>query len=70
ATVVLQKSRLLVYLHLDPGALLPLPPNARDVREIGHWGTGDLEITLSSVGELDALKPLLMQAYEGRASRS
>jgi len=40
------------------------------VREIGHWGTGDLEITLSSVGELDALKPLLMQAYEGRAART
>jgi predicted transport protein len=70
ATVVLQKSRLLVYLHLDPSTLAPLPPNARDVREIGHWGTGDLEITLSSVGELDALKPLLMQAYEGRAART
>ena len=70
ATVVLQKSRLLVYLHLDSGAISPLPPNARDVREIGHWGTGDLEITLSSVDELDALKPLLMQAYEGRAART
>ncbi len=70
ATVVLQKSRLLVYLHLDPSTLAPLPPNARDVREVGHWGTGDLEITLSSVGELDALKPLLMQAYEGRAART
>ena len=69
ATVVLQKSRLLVYLHLDPGALATLPPNARDVREIGHWGTGDLEITLGSIDELDALKPLLMQAYEGRSLR-
>lgn len=64
-TVVLQKSRALVYLHLDPCALTKLPPNAR---EIGHWGTGDLEITLGSVDELDDLKPLLQRAYEGRAS--
>ena len=30
ATVVLQKSRLLVYLHLDPGALATLPESTAE----------------------------------------
>lgn len=67
ATVVPQKARLLLYLHVDPDQVLPLPSNARDVRQQGHWGTGDLELTLASQTDLDAAKPLLLMAYEGRA---
>ncbi|MCV2355568.1 phage integrase N-terminal SAM-like domain-containing protein [Paucibacter sp. B2R-40] len=66
ATIVLQKNRLLLYLHLKPKQLGPLPPNARDVGEIGHWGTGDLEVSLVAQADLDAVKPLIMMAYEGR----
>ena len=67
ATVVPQKARLLLYLHVDPDQLLTLPPNARDVRQQGHWGTGDLELALASQADLDAAKPLILIAYEGRA---
>lgn len=38
ATVVAQKNRLLLYLHLDPEQLAPLLPIARDVSQQGHWG--------------------------------
>ncbi|MBD8527829.1 DUF5655 domain-containing protein [Pseudomarimonas arenosa] len=69
ASVVLQKKGLLVYLKLDPKALGPLPANARDVTHIGHWGTGDLEFSLSSLADLDAAKPFLTMAYEGRAPK-
>jgi ATP-dependent DNA helicase RecG len=34
---------------------------------IGHWGTGDLELTLRSMADLDAAKPFISAAYEGRA---
>lgn len=67
ATVVPQKTRLLVYLHVDPTQVLPLPSNGRDVRQQGHWGTGDLELSLASQSDLDAAKPLILLAYEGRA---
>lgn len=67
ATVVPQKARLLLYLHVDPVQLLPLPSNGRDVRQQGHWGTGDLELSLASQSDLDAAKPLILLAYEGRA---
>ena len=69
ATVVLQRNRLLLYLHLDPIQAVASLPNARDVSAIGHWGTGDLEIALSTLGDLDAVKPLIAAAYEGRVAK-
>lgn len=68
AAIVPQKNRLLMYLNLDPGKLLNLPANARDVRDLGHWATGDLEVSVASESEFDSLKPLILMAYEGRAS--
>lgn len=65
ATVVAQKNRLLLYLHLDPASLGSLPANARDVSQQGHWGTGDLELSLSSLADLDLTKPLILAAYHG-----
>lgn len=67
ASVVLQKNRLLLYLHLDAAAVLRTLANARDVSNLGHWGTGDLEVSLSSLEDLDAAKPFIAAAYEGRA---
>ncbi len=68
ATVVPQKNRLLLYLHLDPAEVAPLPANGQDVSQKGHWGTGDLELSLASPHDLDAAKPLIAMAYEGRAT--
>jgi predicted transport protein len=70
ATVVPQRNRLLLYLHVNPDQIAPLPANARDVRHSGHWGTGDLELSLTSQQDLDAAKPLLLMAYEGRGVAS
>lgn len=67
ATIVPQKGRLLLYLHLNPDQINPLPDNARDVRKSGHWGTGDLELSITSPADLDAAKPLMLKAYEGKA---
>lgn len=67
ATVVPQKNRLLLYLHLNPDLALPLPSNGRDVRNTGHWGTGDVELALTDTKDLDTAKPLIQQAYEGRS---
>lgn len=68
ATVVLHKKNcLLLYLHVDPATALAVLPNARDVTHIGHWGTGNLEVTISTMAGLDAVKPFINAAYEGRA---
>ncbi len=68
ATVVPQKGRLLLYLHLNVDQILPPPGIGRDVRNQGHWGTGDMELALSKAADLDLVKPLILQAYEGKAA--
>ena len=36
----------------------------RDVTHVGHLGLGDVDVRISSVGELDYVMPLIRQAYE------
>jgi predicted transport protein len=66
-TVVLhRKNCLLLYLHVDPATALRVLPTARDVTSIGHWGTSNLEVPITSQADLDAVKPFINAAYEGR----
>lgn len=61
---VRQKS-ILLYLRLNPDNYLEEQKAGlvRDVRNIGHWGTGDLEITLKSAEKLERIKYLIDQSY-------
>ena len=43
-TIEVQRQRLLLYLSLDPATAKPWNDEVmRDVREIGHYGMGDVE---------------------------
>jgi len=55
---------LRLHVRLDPNTVHLEEGFTRDVRAVGHWGTGDLEIVLRSPGDLDRAKPLLVRAYE------
>lgn len=59
-----QMRRLLLYVKLDPKKLGSLPDNARDVSEIGHYGTGDLELSIRTEDELNIAKPFIEMAYK------
>jgi predicted transport protein len=59
-----QKKCVLLYLKLAPKGLGVLPPIVRDVTEIGHFGTGDLEISLNSLEDFETAKPFIRKAYE------
>jgi predicted transport protein len=52
------------YLYLKAGAedLKNIPRNGRDVRKIGHFGTGDLEITITNQVELEESKQYVKRA--------
>jgi predicted transport protein len=48
-----QSRKLLIYIKTDPQSI-PLEPGfSRDVTKIGHFGTGNLEITLNSRSDLE-----------------
>ncbi len=59
-----QSSKLLVYLKIGPDRTQLEKGFSRDVRKVGHFGTGDLELTIRSRGDLEKAKPLLMKSYE------
>ncbi len=52
-----------VYLNLDPDNIAVKGLDTRDVRQIGHFGTGDLEITLKSKKDLSQARDLMEQSY-------
>ena len=59
-----QAKKLLVFLKIDPDSVQIEEGFTRDVRGIGHFGTGDLELTIKSMGDLEKAKPLLLRSYE------
>jgi len=56
-------NKMLVMLKVDPDTVALEEGFSRDVREIGHWGTGDLELTVRTLADLDKAKPLLERSY-------
>lgn len=58
------KSVVIAYLKVDPDKVDLLPGFTRDVRKVGHYGTGDLEVTISTPEDLERAKPLLQESYE------
>ncbi|TMJ16187.1 MAG: DUF91 domain-containing protein [Alphaproteobacteria bacterium] len=58
-----QLGKILVFVKVDPDTVDLQPGFTRDVRKIGHFGTGDLEITIASDSDLEKAKPLLDRAY-------
>jgi predicted transport protein len=59
-----QAAKLMVYLRIDPDTVPIEPGFTRDVRGIGHFGTGDLELTIQSFGDIEKAKPLFDLAYQ------
>lgn len=57
--------QLIVYVKVNPDSIELEEDFTRDVREIGHWGTGDLAIYLRSQADLQKALPLLQSSYEG-----
>ena len=53
-----------VFLKVEPTLDIIEDGFTRDVRQIGHYGTGDLEVTMRSLGDLERAKPLILRSYE------
>lgn len=58
------KQQVLVYVKVEPRPELIEAGFTRDVRGIGHYGTGDFEISIRSQEDLQKAIPLLEKSYE------
>lgn len=59
-----QSKTIVLYLTLDPAKIKLEKGFTRDVKNIGHWGTGDLEVTLKNFDDFERCKTLILKSYE------
>lgn len=55
--------QLKLFLPLNPSSVELIEGFSRDVRNIGHHGTGDLEVFIRTPEDLEKAKPLIERAY-------
>ncbi len=61
--VEVYQSSLLLHLRLNPDTVDLIPGFIEDVRNKGHWGTGDLRIILKSTEDFEKAQHLINRAY-------
>jgi predicted transport protein len=56
---------VIIYLKVNPKTLELDDGFSRDVSSIGHFGTGDLEVSLRTMDDFARAQPLIRRSYEG-----
>jgi predicted transport protein len=64
ASIILQAKNMLIIVKLNPDDVNLEPGFTRDIRKIGHFGTGNVEIRLQSKADLEKAKLLIAKSYE------
>ena len=59
-----QSRKIKVYVRVNPDTIHSQKGFSKDVRHIGHYGVGDLELTINNLDDFEKAKPLLLQSYE------
>lgn len=62
--VGVQAKRLVVAVKCPPTPENIIEGLTRDVRNIGHLGTGDMEITINTMDDFERAKPFLEKSYQ------
>ncbi len=59
-----QSRRIVLFVKVNPDDIQLEDGFTRDVRKIGHYGTGSLEISLKTDADLERAKEFLLKSYE------
>ena len=62
-TMEVYQAKMLINFRLNPDDY-ELSDTLRDVRNIGHWGCGDLQLIMRDRSEIEKAKELILKAYE------
>lgn len=57
------QAKMLIKFRLNPDDY-ELSDTLRDVRNIGHWGCGDLQLIMRDRSEIEKAKQLILKAYK------
>ncbi|MFO7867910.1 MAG: DUF5655 domain-containing protein [Bacteroidales bacterium] len=58
------KRKITLFLKLNPDEISDIPKQGRDVRNIGHYGTGDFELSIHNLSDFEEVKFLINEAYK------
>lgn len=58
------KKKITLYLKLNPLDISPFPTQGRDVRDIGHFGTGDFELSIYNINDFEETKHFINDAFK------
>jgi predicted transport protein len=57
-----RKNKVTLYLKLSSNEVENPPSLYRDMKDIGHFGTGDAQFSISSLDDFEATKPFIIKA--------
>lgn len=63
ACIEIYNKQIILFLKLNPETVELEAGFTRDMRNIGHYGTGDLQVTIKNETDFEKAKPLLERAY-------
>lgn len=63
ATVEIYNKKIVLHTRLNPDNF-NLSDKLRDVRNFGHWGSGDLQLIITSKDDITLAKELIKMSYE------
>ena len=64
AEIKTKKKEIILFLKVDFKKIDSPGKNVRDVSHIGHYGTGDTEVTIRSSEDLERVKYLIEESYQ------
>ncbi len=63
ACIEVYNKQIIIYLKLNPDTVILENGFTRDMRNVGHYGTGDLQITIKNNNDFEKAKSLIERAY-------
>lgn len=67
ACLEIQQGKIRMHLKLNPDTVQLIDGFIKDVRNIGHWGTGDLQIHIKNIEDFNKVKDLINRSYQENA---
>ena len=61
--VIIQKARLTLTVNMKFSDVIDPKGICKDISNVGKWGNGDVEVSLSSLDELDDVMAIVKQAF-------
>lgn len=61
--VEIYKSKIIMHVSISPDSIELQNGFTRDMTATGHYGTGNVQITIKNIEDFEKAKPIILQAY-------